>query len=93
VHGTEGSLSATDVMTQRPVGSVILRTANGAQELTFDRGDLYTRAVRLFHAAIRGEGKPSATGEDGVWSLAAAEAALESARTGRAVKVDAGLEA
>jgi 1,5-anhydro-D-fructose reductase (1,5-anhydro-D-mannitol-forming) len=92
VHGTEGSLSATDVMTQRPVGSVILRTANGAQELTFDRGDLYTRAVRLFHAAIRGEGKPSATGEDGVWSLAAAEAALESARTGRAVKVDAGLE-
>jgi 1,5-anhydro-D-fructose reductase (1,5-anhydro-D-mannitol-forming) len=89
VHGTEGSLFAKDVMTQKPIGSVVLRTASGEEELTFDREDLYVRSVRAFHAAIRGEGTPSATGEDGVWSLAAAEAALESAKTGRAVKVDA----
>jgi 1,5-anhydro-D-fructose reductase (1,5-anhydro-D-mannitol-forming) len=90
VHGSEGSLVARDVLTQKPIGSVILRTARGEEELGFDREDLYTRSLRLFHAAIRGEGPPSATGEDGVWSLACAEAALESARTGRAAKIEAG---
>jgi 1,5-anhydro-D-fructose reductase (1,5-anhydro-D-mannitol-forming) len=91
VHGTEGSLFARDVMTQKPIGSVTLRTVSGEEELAFDRGDLYTRSLGLFHKAIRGEGAPSATGEDGVWSLASAEAALQSARTGRAVKVETGL--
>ena len=88
VHGSEGSLIAKDVMTQKPIGSVTLRTAKGEEELTFDRGDLYARSLGLFHKAIRGEGAPSATGEDGVWSLAAAEAALQSAKSGRAVSVD-----
>jgi 1,5-anhydro-D-fructose reductase (1,5-anhydro-D-mannitol-forming) len=88
VHGSEGSLIATNVMTQKPVGSLLLRTAKGEVELSFDREDLYTRSLRQFHAAIRGDGQPSATGEDGVWSLAAAEAALQSAKSGRAVAVD-----
>lgn len=91
VHGTEGSLFAKDVMTQKPIGTVTLRTEAGDEELTFDREDLYTRSLRAFHAAIRGEGKPSATGEDGVWSLASAEAALESAKTGKTVAVNPGL--
>jgi 1,5-anhydro-D-fructose reductase (1,5-anhydro-D-mannitol-forming) len=93
VHGTRGSLFARDVMTQKPIGSVTLRDAGGDHELSFDRDDLYARSLRAFHAAIRGEGQPSATGEDGVWSLACAEAALESARSGRAVKVETGLSA
>lgn len=88
VHGTEGSLVARDVMTQKPVGQVVLRTERGEEELAFDREDLYVRSVRAFHAAIRGEGKPSATGEDGVWSLACAEAALQSAKSGSAVAID-----
>src|SRR5690606_10653097 len=56
VHGTEGSLVAKDVMTQKPIGSVILRTATGEEELSFDRENLYARSLRQFHAAIRGEG-------------------------------------
>jgi len=91
VHGTEGSLVARNVMTQKPVGSVTLRTAAGEEDLSFDREDLYTRSLRAFHAAIRGEGRPAATGEDGVWSLSCAEAALESARIGRAVKIEPGI--
>ncbi|RUW96354.1 gfo/Idh/MocA family oxidoreductase, partial [Mesorhizobium sp. M2A.F.Ca.ET.037.01.1.1] len=31
---------------------------------------------------------PSATGEDGIWSLASAEAALQSSKTGKAVTID-----
>jgi 1,5-anhydro-D-fructose reductase (1,5-anhydro-D-mannitol-forming) len=88
VHGSEGSLIAANVMTQKPVGSVLLRTAKSEEELNFDREDLYARSVRRFHAAIRGEGQPSANGEDGVWSLASAEAALQSAKSGKAVKID-----
>ncbi|MES0027400.1 Gfo/Idh/MocA family oxidoreductase [Mesorhizobium sp. M0040] len=88
VHGSEGSLIAKNVMTQKPVGSVLLRTAQGEEELSFDREDLYARSLREFHAAIRGDGQPSATGEDGVWSLTSAEAALQSARSGNAVAID-----
>ncbi|RWK53112.1 Gfo/Idh/MocA family oxidoreductase [Mesorhizobium sp.] len=88
VHGSEGSLIAKDVMTQKPLGSVLLRTAAGEEELSFDREDLYVRSLRQFHAAIGGQGQPSATGEDGVWSLTSAEAALQSARSGVAVAVD-----
>lgn len=91
VHGTEGSLFARDVMTQKPTGSVLLRTEAGDEELSFDREDLYTRSLRAFHAAIRGEGQPAATGEDGVWSLAAAEAALASAKSGKTTKIEIGL--
>lgn len=88
VHGSEGSLIGRDVMTQKPVGSVILRTAHGEEELSFDHEDLYVRSVRRFHAAIHGDGQPAATGEDGIWSLTSAEAALQSANSGKAVKID-----
>ncbi|QKD02024.1 Gfo/Idh/MocA family protein [Mesorhizobium loti] len=88
VHGSEGSLIGRTVMTQKPIGSVTLRTAKGDEDLSFDREDLYVRSLRQFHAAIRGEGHPSATGEDGVWSLTSAEAALQSAGSGKAVKID-----
>ena len=43
--------------------------------------------VAAFEAAVRGEGSPTATGEDGERSLAVALAALESAATGRRVPV------
>jgi 1,5-anhydro-D-fructose reductase (1,5-anhydro-D-mannitol-forming) len=88
VHGTDGSLYAKDVMTQRPVGSITLR--RDGEEATIDPGpheNLYERSVRLFNAAARGEGKSAATGEDGVRSLAIALAVRESARTGRVAKV------
>jgi 1,5-anhydro-D-fructose reductase (1,5-anhydro-D-mannitol-forming) len=89
VHGTEGSLVGRDCMTQKPVGQVLLRTADGERELPVDRENLYVRAVRAFHAAIRGEGAPAATADDGVRSLAFGLATLEAARTGRTVAVPA----
>lgn len=91
VHGTEGSLIARDVMTQRAVGTVTLRNAAGEFELSIDHENLYAHALRLFHAAIQGNGKPAATAEDGIWSLATALAVAESARAGRVVKVEPGL--
>ena len=93
VHGSEGSLIARDVMTQKPIGTVVLRNEAGEEALTFDHEDLYVHSLGLFHAAIRGEGAPSAMGEDGLWSLATALAFVESVRTGRVVAVAPGHEA
>jgi 1,5-anhydro-D-fructose reductase (1,5-anhydro-D-mannitol-forming) len=89
VHGTEGSLIGVDCMTQRAVGSVTLRTAAGDEALPVEPANLYERALANFHAAMRGEGQPSATGIDGVRSMALALAALEAARTGRKTAVQA----
>jgi len=91
VYGTEGSLLGDNCMTQRPIGTVTLRNAQGETALPLHHENLYERSVRAFHAAIRGEGAPAATGEDGVRSMATALAVLEAARTGRETKVDPGL--
>lgn len=91
VHGTEGSLIGTNCMTQKAVGDVVLRTAGAEEQLPVDRTNLYERALTAFHAAIRGEGAPAATGEDGVRSLAFAAAVIEAARSRRVVAVEPGL--
>jgi 1,5-anhydro-D-fructose reductase (1,5-anhydro-D-mannitol-forming) len=91
VHGTEGSLFGRDVMTQKPTGTVTLRTAAGEEQLPIDGTNLYVRALTNFHAAIAGKGQPSATGEDGIWSLATGLAVRNAAQSGHAVKVEPGL--
>lgn len=93
IHGERGSLIGRDVMTQRPVGEVLLRTAEGESSVPVTHEDLYVRSVAAFCAAMRGEGPPAATGEDGVRSLAAALAIAEACRTGRVVRIDAAMHA
>ena len=91
VHGTEGSLFGRDVMTQKPTGTVTLRNAAGEEQLAIDSTNLYVRALSNFHAAIAGHGQPSATGEDGIWSLATGLAVRDAAASGQTVKVEPGL--
>ena len=88
VHGEQGSLIATDCMTQAPKGEVLLRTAEGEQLLPLAHENLYARSVRLFQDAVAGRGAPSATGEDGVKSLSVALSTLEAARSGRETPID-----
>ena len=87
VHGEEGSLVATDCMTQQPKGEVALRTADGAVPLSLSHEGLYARSIRLFQSATAGAGAPAATGEDGVRSLALALATIEAAKAGRETSV------
>jgi 1,5-anhydro-D-fructose reductase (1,5-anhydro-D-mannitol-forming) len=76
-------------MTQAPTGEIFLRRGQTEERLDLgEQEDLYTRSVCNFTAAMLGEGQPSATGEDGVRSLAVALAAAESAETGRAVAIE-----
>ena len=88
IHGTQGSLFAEDVMTQRPVGQIYLRAGDKKQTIQLPPPEnLYIRAVRNFNQAVNGDGTPSATANDGLRSLAVALAVHESARTGTRVKV------
>jgi 1,5-anhydro-D-fructose reductase (1,5-anhydro-D-mannitol-forming) len=87
VHGSDGSLFGREVMTQSPSGTVILRRDGNEEQVPVSHENLYERSVRRFNAAIRGEGTPAATGEDGVRSLAVALAVREAAESGQVVMV------
>jgi 1,5-anhydro-D-fructose reductase (1,5-anhydro-D-mannitol-forming) len=83
VHGTEGSVFATGVMTQAPVGEITLVTAAGRDIVPYSAHDLYLQSVQDFLAAVAGQGQPAATGRDGIASLTVALAVREAARTGQ----------
>ncbi len=87
VHGSAGSIIGRGVMTQQPVGEVILRDATGERTLPVTPHNLYAHSLAAFDAAVRGAGAPAASGDDGLRSLAAALAVLEAARTGRRTPV------
>ncbi len=90
VHGTEGSIHASGVMTQRAVGEITLVDGEGRHQIEFSKHNLYEHGVAAFAEAVAGKGRPAADGEDGVKSLAVALAVREAARQGRAVSVDYG---
>jgi 1,5-anhydro-D-fructose reductase (1,5-anhydro-D-mannitol-forming) len=88
VHGTEGSIVAKDVMTQDPVGSVLLRDSSGERELEIPgRRDLYEVALEEFARAVEGNAEPAVTGREGVRALAVALAVQEAASSDRRIPV------
>ena len=48
----------------------VVRRDGEEESIPIKHGNLYERSVARFNAAVRGEGEPAATGEDGVRSLA-----------------------
>jgi 1,5-anhydro-D-fructose reductase (1,5-anhydro-D-mannitol-forming) len=87
LHGTAGSLFAKDVMTQRPIGEIVLCSAAGTQQIEVEHRDLYTTAVAQFHRSISTGQDPAATGSDGYRSLVAALSLAQSAESGERVTV------
>ena len=88
VHGSDGSLLGEDVMTQEPRGRLFLQREEKREEVELgEHENLYAHQVRHFNAAVKGQGTPFATGEDGVRSLAVATAILESTKTGQRAAV------
>lgn len=88
IHGQAGSIFARGVMTQLPVGEIELVTSTGRETVPYSPHNLYVQAVTDFLAAIGGTGKPAATGDDGVSSLAVALAVRLAAQTGVRQVVD-----
>ncbi len=88
VHGTEASLFAEGVMTQRPTGTITMTEKDGSVHLNYERHDVYGYGLKAFNRAVAGHGCPAADGIDGLKSLAVAMAVARSAREGQAVDVD-----
>jgi 1,5-anhydro-D-fructose reductase (1,5-anhydro-D-mannitol-forming) len=89
IHGERGAIVIGDAMTQDTPGTVELHTAHGIEPIEVDcSDDLYHINVRAFVAAIRGEGRPTATGAEGLGALQVAIAMEESLRSGQAVVLD-----
>ncbi len=90
INGSAGSIIATGVMGQDPVGELRLRTASGDEIIEpDDRENLYIYSLREFEAAASGKGSPAANGRDGIASLAGAVAVLESVKQGKTINVEA----
>jgi 1,5-anhydro-D-fructose reductase (1,5-anhydro-D-mannitol-forming) len=88
IHGVTGAIVIEDAMTQDTHGIVTLHSAAGVESVDVDTSeDLYHINVRAFAAAVRGEGQPTATGEDGLRALMVALAVEESLKTGRTVSL------
>ena len=90
VNGTKGSIVASNVNTQNPVGDITLTDGSGTRSVPFSDHNLYARSIGLFAEAVNGNGRPSADGVDGVKSLAVAMAVKEAATSGRSVRVNYG---
>jgi 1,5-anhydro-D-fructose reductase (1,5-anhydro-D-mannitol-forming) len=88
IHGETGAIVIGDAMTQDTPGTVTLHTADGIEPIDVDcSDDLYVINVRAFVAVIRGTGRPTASGVDGLKALQVALAAEESLATGHAVNI------
>lgn len=87
ILGDQGSLEGREVMGTQPVGTVTLRNADGVREVPLAHESLYARGVAAFSDAVRGRGAPTASGDDGVRSLAAALAIARSAKSGAAESI------
>jgi 1,5-anhydro-D-fructose reductase (1,5-anhydro-D-mannitol-forming) len=86
IHGTKGSLHGADVLWQKPQGSVAVRTEAGTREIPVEHVVPYDQTIADFVNAVRGQGKPSADGEDGLKSLRFALAATQAMETGRTIR-------
>ncbi len=87
LNGTGGSLFIRRPRGQEP--TVVLRGPDGEERITVEQPEPLGHAtVRAFEAAVRGEGVPTASGEDGLRSLAVALGTLESARSRRTIGLD-----
>ena len=87
IHGTEGSISINDFLGRESSGPVILKNADGEQHFNATQHSIDEKTINFFVDAIKGGTKPGCTGEDGERSLAAAIACLESAKTGKCIKI------
>jgi 1,5-anhydro-D-fructose reductase (1,5-anhydro-D-mannitol-forming) len=88
VFGDQASLRA--LREPGTLSQLVLRTPSGDEPVPLPEAPpVGVATVAAFEAATRGEGRPTATGEDGVASLAVALAARDSASSGERRPVDA----
>jgi len=87
VYGTGGSLQCLGTIGPHPTGILRWVTAASTTETSYNAKDPYQEEIEAFNRAVRQGAVPSASGLDGLRVVRITEAALESARTGRAISI------
>jgi predicted dehydrogenase len=90
VYGSHGRIVLHDSLRTALQGSleVVSETINAAAAYPQDALALYTRQIEAFNRAIQHNAEPVASGLDGLKAVQATVAMIESASTGRAVKIE-----
>jgi len=90
VYGTDGRFTGTATVWEARMGSaeVVSETVNQTEEWEYDYLANFVAELSDFHAALIEDREPAATGTDGVRSTEVNSAVIESAKTGRAVKIE-----
>ncbi|MEK9658869.1 MAG: Gfo/Idh/MocA family oxidoreductase [Chloroflexota bacterium] len=91
VYGSGGAARMAGSIEMSRQGTLSVQTQAVQEQMDYgppDGLEPYTLQVEAFCAAMRGEGRPAATGEDGLAAARITEAMVRSARTGQRVRLD-----
>lgn len=87
VYGTEGLVEGRGTVGVSPTGTMTIVTAESSTQTSYNAKDPYQEEIEAFGRALLTGAEPSASGLDGLEVVRITEAILESARTGRTVKL------
>jgi 1,5-anhydro-D-fructose reductase (1,5-anhydro-D-mannitol-forming) len=90
VYGTDGRFTGTATVWEARMGSleVVSETINKTENFEYDYLANFVAELSDFRSALEEDQEPAATGTDGVRSTEVNSAVIESAKTGRAVKIE-----
>jgi 1,5-anhydro-D-fructose reductase (1,5-anhydro-D-mannitol-forming) len=89
VYGTDGRFTGTATVWEARMGAVevVSETVNQTESFEYDYLANFVAELSDFHAALKEDREPTATGTDGLRSTEINSAVIESAKTGRTVKI------
>ncbi|MHB8731267.1 MAG: Gfo/Idh/MocA family protein [bacterium] len=87
IYGTEGRIVGIDCTRPFRVGELRVLTASGEKVAKYSSNDAVVRSIAAFNDAVAHDREPNASGLDGLRSVQLTDAAIRSAREGRAVEV------
>ena len=90
VYGTDGRFTGAATVWEARMGSaeVVSETVNQTDEWEYDYLANFVDELTDFHSAIKEDREPAATGTDGLRSTEVNSAVIQSAKTGRSVKIE-----